>query len=486
MSFPSCAKSGESQPLPQPVLKDKYVLLVNPPWHFSDSQTMIINSAVKERCYPPLGLGLLAGYLEKCGAEVRIVDMQALSGDLQELVPPRKPDFVGITANTVLVDKAYAVAEAVKKIWPETRVVFGGIHPTMRPREVLENPHVDYVIRGEGERSLSLLVGGVDPDRIPGLARRTNGGYWENPLLDYIENLDEMPMPGYHLLPMHLYNPPLGGALRTPSISIFSSRGCPGRCTYCNSAMIKKLRFRSAGKVVEEIEYLAANYGIRELAFYDDTFCANKKRVRNFCRMLIERKTDLTWTCFSRIDYADRQTLELMAESGCHMICYGVESADQAILENIRKHLNLDKVVPVTRMTQKAGIRVRLSFMLGNPGETRETLEKNVRFAIEADPDFAQFLITTPFPGTEMYEWAERRGYLATRDWSKYDFWNVVMKLPTVTEEDIYHYARTSHRRFYLRLRFFWRFFINLFRFPALLTNMLKYALRLIGLKWWR
>lgn len=139
-------------------------------------------------------------------------------------------------------------------------------------------------------------------------------------------------MPSYHLLPMHLYNPPLSGALRTPSISIFSSRGCPGKCTYCNSAMIKKLRFRSAEKVVEEIEYLIANYGIKEMAFYDDTFCANRKRVRDFCRLLIDRKIDLTWSCFSRIDYADEQTLELMKKSGCHIICYGVESADKTIL----------------------------------------------------------------------------------------------------------------------------------------------------------
>jgi len=480
MSYLTRLNSGEKKTLPDPDLKDKYVLLVHPPWEVPDTKTVIVKGAVKERCYPPLGLALLAGYLEKCGALVKIVDMQAQKDNFENLVPPTKPDFVGITANTVLVESAYFIAGKVKRIWPETRVVFGGIHPTMRPREVLENPYVDYVIRGEGERSFAWLVGGANLEEIPGVAYMQDGRYKEHPLVDYIENLDEMPMSSYHLLPMHLYNPPLSGALRTPSISIYSSRGCPGKCTYCMGAMIKKLRFRSAEKVVEEIEYLIANYGIKEMAFYDDTFCANKKRVRDFCNLLIERKIDLTWSCFSRIDYADEQTLQLMKKSGCHVICYGVESADKTILENIKKQLDLDDVIPVTKMTQKVGIRVRLSFMLGSPGETRETMEKSVRFAIAADPDYAQFLITTPFPGTEMYEWAERRGYIATRDWSKYNFWNVVMKLPTVSEDDIYHYAGTGYRRFFLRYKFFRRFIINLFRYPALAMNMLKYSFRLI------
>ncbi|MBN2288667.1 MAG: cobalamin-dependent protein [Candidatus Glassbacteria bacterium] len=477
------ACAGGQSSLPVPDLKGKYVLLINPPWEFHESKTSIVNSAVKERCYPPLGLALLAGYLESCGARVAIIDMQAQKGTVEDLAPPKQPDFTGITANTVMIGSACAVAGEVKRLWPETRVVMGGIHPTMRPGEVLQTPEVDFVVRGEGERSLAWLVGGADYDQVPGLAYLQDGSYREHPELDLIEDLDAMPMASYHLLPMHLYNPPLSGALRTPSISIYSSRGCPGKCTYCAGSMVKKLRFFSAAKLIREIEYLVEHYGIREMAFYDDTFCANRKRVRDFCSLLIERKIDLTWSCFSRIDYADRQTLELMRKSGCHVICYGVESSDKAILENIKKRLDLEKVVPATRMTQETGIRVRLSFMLGNPGETRQTMENSVRFAIAADPDYAQFLITTPFPGTEMYEWAERHGYLATRDWSKYDFWNVIMKLPTVSEEDIYYYARASHRRFYLRFGFFRRFVVNLFRYPPLFLNMLGYGLRLLGLK---
>ena len=159
MSYLSRKEIGETKALPEPTLKDKYVLLVNPPWEFSDSKTIIVRSAVKERCYPPLGLALLAGYLEKCGARVKIVDLQAEKDALESLDSSEPPDFVGITATTVLIESAYSTAESLKRLWPETRVVFGGIHPTMRPREVLENPWVDYVIKGEGERSLARLAG---------------------------------------------------------------------------------------------------------------------------------------------------------------------------------------------------------------------------------------------------------------------------------------------------------------------------------------
>ena len=369
-------------------LKDKYVLLVNPPWNPSRAtKEFFLRKAIVKRCYPPLGLGYLASYLEKCGTKVKIVDMQAQEGSLGVLAGARKPDFVGITATTVLINNAYDVAEQAKLLWPETPVVMGGIHITIRPREVLQNPHVDYIIRGEGEKSLALLVGGEDLERVPGLAYLENGHYREHPVTGYVENLDAIPMPSYHLMPMHLYNPPLGGALRSPSISIFSSRGCPGKCTYCVSAITKRTRFHSALKVVEEIEHLMANYGIREVTFYDDTFCSNRKRTREFCQLLIDRKIDLTWTCFSRIDFTDQQTLELMAKSGCHMICFGIENADKDILNTINKNIKLEMVIPITRMTQKAGIRVRHSFMLGLPGETRETLENTVRFAIKANPE---------------------------------------------------------------------------------------------------
>jgi radical SAM superfamily enzyme YgiQ (UPF0313 family) len=460
-NFCEHARPAAADAIDPQALAGKSVLLINPPWHLRSGNLWKPIAS----CYPSLALATLAAYLERFGAAVEIVDMQAQGGTLEQIASSH-PDVVGITATTVVAAQAHAVARQARRSWPAAMIVMGGVHPTVAPAETLEDPAVDIVIRGEGELSLLRLIAGHDPRTIPGVVFREGGQVWQHPELDAITDLDALPMPAYHLLPMRLYHPPLGGALRWPSISMVTSRGCPGRCTYCNSARSRKLRFRSAEKVVQEVELLTRRFGIREVGFYDDTFCANRRRVREICRLLRQREISITWTCMSRINYADPETLALMAAAGCHMICYGVESASPDVLLRIRKNLDLDQVAPVVRMTRRVGIRVRLSFMFGNPGETVETMERSIRFAIAADPDLVQFNITTPYPGTEMFEWADREGYLVTKDWSRYDLSNMVMKLPTVSEREIRRSFRVGYRSFYLRPRFFARQLRGLLRWP--------------------
>ena len=448
-------------------LHGKKVLLINPPWNLQ-SGNIWKNVA---SCYPSLGLGMIASYLEHCNAKVKIIDMQAVPGDESLLKNIEQPDFIGITATTVIINEAYSVAKMIRRVWNDVKIVIGGVHATIAPKEILSMPFIDYVIRGEGERSFAKLIGGFSFDNIQGLAMIQNGIYWEHSEMDFIEDLNKMPLPAYHLLPMSKYRPPLGGALHNHSISIFSSRGCPGQCTYCNSAVTKKLRFRNPENVVSEIKHLIERYDIKEIGFYDDTFCASPKRVKDICKLLIKENINITWTCMSRINYADQETLILMAKAGCHMICYGVESADKQILKNIKKGIKLETVKNVVLMTQGVGIRTRLSFMFGNPGETIETMNKTLQFAIETDPDLVQFNITTPYPGTEMYQWAKKKGYLLTENWSEYDLYNVVMDLPTVTPDQIkkfYHYA---YRKFFLRFGFFKRFIFNIVKNPLLFKN---------------
>lgn len=270
-------------------LRGKRVLLINPPWKLQPDNVW---SSVAS-CYPSLGLAMIASYLEHCGATVRILDMQAEPGGLGLLAGLERPDWAGVSATTVLAESAHGVCASLRAQWPGLPVVFGGVHATILPREFLAGNPDAFVIRGEGERSLARLVAGQPDDQIKGLARMRGGEYWEHPEVDAIEDLDRMPMPGYHLLPMARYRASLGGALRHPSMSIFSTRGCPGRCTFCNSALLKRLRFRSAANVVEEIALLADKYGVREVGFYDDTFCANRDRVRDICHQLVERRIDV-------------------------------------------------------------------------------------------------------------------------------------------------------------------------------------------------
>jgi len=326
----------------------------------------------------------------------------------------------------------------------------------------------------------------LDKINVKGLSMLENDQYWEHPEVDEIKDLDSLPFPSYHLLPMHRYHPPLGGALREPSISIFSSRGCPGRCTYCHSSLSKHMRYRSPQNIVDEIALLQQRFGIKEIGFYDDTFASDPARVRTFCSLLEKNRINVTWTCMSRINYADPETLKVMAKVGCHMICYGVESANLDVLRNIRKGINLNQVRPVVEMTQKAGIRTRLSFMYGNPGETPETMKQTLEFAMSAKPDLVQFNITTPYPGTEMFKWADTHGYLTTKDWAQYDFYNVIMKLPTVTAQQIHDFYCYSYKKFYQNPAFLLRQLMYLLKHPLfcwrMFVTVLKSLRRLLNL----
>jgi radical SAM superfamily enzyme YgiQ (UPF0313 family) len=206
--------------------------------------------------------------------------------------------------------------------------------------------------------------------------------------------------------------------------------------------------------VAEEARLLHDRYGIREICFYDDTFTAVHREVRAFCLALLEMKLGLSWNCFGRIDTFDEELFRLMKASGCHSVMFGVEARNPEILNNIGKNLDPLKVESVVRSAQKLGLEVRLTFMLGNPGETVETMEETIKFAIHLEPDLAQFNITTPYPGTEMFAWAEKNNCLRTKNWEEYDLSHPVLNLPTVKSEEVLRYYQQSHRRFYLRPRF--------------------------------
>jgi radical SAM superfamily enzyme YgiQ (UPF0313 family) len=255
---------------------------------------------------------------------------------------------------------------------------------------------------------------------------------------------------------MDKYYPAQGSYQRLPSFGMITSRGCPGRCTYCKGSLLGQvIRFKSAESIFEEIDFLQKNYGIRDITFYDDTFTSSKKRVREFCDLIIKNKMDLTWCCFSRVDTVDYDLLVQMKKAGCYQVLFGVESADSQILANINKMISLEKVEETVADAKKAGIEVRLSFMLGNPGETEETMEKTIRYAIALDPDLVSFNITTPYPGTEMFKWAKEKGYLIHENWSEYNFAEPVMELPTVSSEKVLEYYKKAHRRFYFRPKYF-------------------------------
>jgi radical SAM superfamily enzyme YgiQ (UPF0313 family) len=434
------------------------ILLINPPWVTRDGN---IWHGVKSTS-PPLGLLYVAAYAEAEGRSVRVMDVNADGlrlADLERFVAEHHPRFVGLTAVTAQIGSTHTIAAALKRVSPESKIVVGGVHATALPDEVLNDPHIDFVIRGEGERPFAELIQGKPPETIGGLSYRRGNPLQpihHNRTADPIRDLDTLPTPAYHLIRFENYRPATGAYRRLPSINMTMTRGCPGKCTFCNSAETA-LRTRSAEHVVDEIQRLQDRYGIREVSFYDDTFTIYKQNVARLCELILEREIDLTWSCFARTDCVSPPLLAKMRAAGCHQILFGIESADPQILENIRKPIDMGQTRKAVRMVQDAGIAVRAAFMFGNPGETTESMRRTIEFAKDLEPDLAIFNITTPYPGTQMFEWARQRGLLRTLDWGEFDLGNAVMELPSVSTEQINRMYRSAYREFYLRPRYVWR-----------------------------
>lgn len=431
------------------------VLFINPPWYRESGN---IWKSVGS-CQPPFGLALLANIAKENGYKTDILDCNALRIGLDKLdsfLPGQAPKYTGLTATTVLIDNALGTARLIKQKYPQTKIIIGGVHATVMPEEVLKNPAVDYIVLGEGEFSLLEILKGVLPENIKGLGYKKQKEAVINEKREIISDINILPRLFYEILPMKNYYPAPGSYLRKPALGMITSRGCPGRCTFCKGNVLgDRIRFRTAEKIIEEIIFLQRNYNIKEIQFYDDTFTANRPNVKRFCELILEKGLDLTWSCFSRVDTVDEETLILMKKAGCHQVMFGVESADQQILQNINKRINLEQVEKTVKAGKKAGLDVRLTFMFGNPGETVKTMEKTLRYAIRLNPELVNFNITTPYPGTQMFEWALKNNYLLHTDWQKYDLSKPVMLLPTVSEGKILEYYKKAHFRFYFRWSYF-------------------------------
>lgn len=432
--------------------KSKRIILINPPWVIGEDKNLWKEVA---SCWPSLGLAYIAAVLEKDGHEVFYIDCSAQHytvGDMEAVLGNfKRPDFIGMTATTPLINNALAIAEIAKKMFDGVKIILGGVHPSVLPEEIISNPAVDFVAIDEGEETMKELARGLAPEQILGIYYKKNRQIFKNPARPLIKNLDEIPPPPYHLLPMDKYYPALGSYKRLPAMILFATRGCPGRCTFCYRTFRGIVRKRTARNIIDEINILQRDYGIKEVAFYDDTFTLFKDVIREFCDIIVNEKIDITWSCFTRVDHVNEELLTVMKKAGCHLILFGVESADEQILKNIRKNISLEQVIKVVEAARSVGIETRASFMFGNQGETEETIKKTIDFAIKLDPDEVQFNITTPYPGTEMFEWAKAQGYIKSFNWDDWSMSNVVLELPGLDRTKLQHYYKIAHRKFYFR-----------------------------------
>ncbi|MBN1336052.1 MAG: cobalamin-dependent protein [Deltaproteobacteria bacterium] len=414
---------------------------------------------------PGLGLPSLAAWLEHRGHRVYIVDGHVERMDVhtpERLLARFRPDLVGITAMTPVVPAALAVARACRRLFPGVPIVLGGAHPTVLPEDVLAHSEVDFVVRGEGEVTLAELVEGSDPATLAGLSWRAVDGIVHNPDRPLLPDLDALPSPAWHLLPLSRYRPGLGTYRKLPAVSLMTARGCPNRCTYCFNLFGHQVRRQTPTRVVEEVRRLRAVHGIRQIQFYDDTFTLRKDWVLELCGRFAREVPDVAWTCYGRVDTVDADMLDSMARAGCHQICFGVESGDPEVLRTVEKHITIDQVRTAVRLAREAGIRPRGTFMIGNQGETPASMQRTIDLALSLDIDVALFSVATPYPGTAFYRWAEAEGRLVTRDWGQYDRNSTTVRLAGADPETVWAFHRAAYRAFYLRPKFVLRYGLQL------------------------
>jgi radical SAM superfamily enzyme YgiQ (UPF0313 family) len=440
------------------------VLLVNPP-----SENMIttnIPSVVdEERGYnPPLGLLYVAGYAKTNSQhEIQVLDCQVeevSQAQVEERIRQIQPDVVGIQCLTFTIIDARMVAQAAKRANPRCKVVMGGPHVHIYARETLSMPEVDFAVKGEGELAftqlLSALEGQMPFDKVYGLAYRDiiTGQIKDNPPAPPVEDLDGLPYPARELTPINKYYSIL--ARHNPITTMFTSRGCPYRCLFCDRpTMGRRFRSHSAAAVVNEME-ACVKLGIREFFIYDDTFNVNRKRVFDICGEIKKRKMEIAFDIRARADRMDEEMLKELASAGCDRIHYGVESGNAEVLETLLKDLDLDQVRKIFKATRKHGMKTLAYFMIGNPGEDRAMALNTIQFAKELDPDFVHFSVLTPFPATAIYYKALEDGRFDT------DYWAEFAKNPTpdfkpklweehMDRDELIDLLKYAYKSFYLR-----------------------------------
>ena len=454
------------------------ILLIQPPYDLQPDD--------ERQAMPPLGLAYIAAVLEREGHEVYVLDcvvegFNTLASlpdgrrrhgvtfrTIENRIAELQPVIVGVSCLfSAQAQVSHEVCALVKQVNPRVLTVMGGAHPSALPRETLADANVDVVVIGEGETAMLRIVratqnGQFPPNQTEGMAFRAGNGTGEivvNALAAKIEDLDSLPLPARHLLPMEKYfvhRAPHGSVVkRHPVTNLITSRGCPAQCSFCSIHNVwgRRFRYHSAQRVIAEIESLINEYCVREVQFEDDNLTLHKQRTLDICRGIIERKLDITWSTPNGVAaYAlDERLLATMREAGCHHITLGVESGNQETLKHIiGKPLRLEKVRPIVEACRRLGLGVSAFFVIGFPGETRAAIRDTVDFALSLDVDTLNFFTATPYPGTRLYQECVEQGLIRTPvDYGRLRIGKPMIGTAEWSAEELGCMAREAQARFY-------------------------------------
>jgi radical SAM superfamily enzyme YgiQ (UPF0313 family) len=454
------------------------IYFINPPFKFEygrfsrESRSPAITKS--GALYYPLWLIYAAAYAKKQGHMVKFLDAPATGLNQEQSLNIIKEQIDGnmlfvLDTSTPSIKSDIQFGVKLKEICTESFVLLVGTHPSACPDETLSfDTSIDAVVRGEYDLVVDelakVLENNAGIETVRGITYRDTrtGSIKTNNDMPYMENLDELPFAAEFIKEYLDVKDYFFAAATYPAIQIFTGRGCPCRCNFCvypQTMHGHKYRVRSPENVVGEFQYIADNFPVvKEVVLEDDTFTTDKNRIIEICNLLVEKKLQkrLKWLCNARVNL-DIETMKIMKKAGCRLIIPGIESGNQQILNNIKKGTKIEQFEVYVKNAKKAGLLIHACYMVGNQGETMETMQETLQLALKLNTDTAQFFPLIPYPGTEAYDWAKKSGYIEPKyeNYCKEDgTHNTVLNLPGLSGEEMVEFCNMARKKYYLRLRY--------------------------------
>lgn len=459
--------------------------------------------------YYPIWLCYVAGVLEDSGHEIKIIDSCAYKYDLAktlQLIKDFKPQIAVLDTSTPSIYNDVNIGAEIKKIFSYCFVVLIGTHPSALPEETLQlNNLIDAIAIGEADYTIKKLAQKLSDNNaqifysdasyrnsvlcgVDGLAYRAGDKISVNKKRDFIKNLDELPFVSKVYKKYLDTKKYFFAASDYPEIQIMTARGCVAQCTFCvypQTIHGLKYRTRSPRNIADEFQWIKENMPeVREVGIEDDTFNGSEVRVVDFCKELLERKIKIKWYCNVRVTLR-YETMAWMKKAGCVLVTVGYESANNNILDNVKKRVTVEMILKFSRNARRAGILVHGCFMAGNRGETRQTLRENLRLALKMMDDTMQFFPLMAYPGTIDYELAKKEGLLDIKDYADYvteeGCHNSVVRMTDMGSDEIRSWCDYARRKYYLRYRYLFYKLVQQVRNPSEIRRTYRTTRRFIN-----
>jgi len=424
--------------------------------------------------YPPIDLMKIAGYLHKSNIDSLIYDANTLKVGLDEvtnLIKKESAKLVVFTTSTTAVNKDILVAKKTKEVSEDIITATFGAHIKGTPVKTLkDNPFLDVAVYGDPEYVIKQLVDkDYNTQEVEGIYYRKNGEIIKNNPHLFISDLDEYGIAAHDMIDASLYHDPL--AKKSPLTITYGQIGCVNKCSYCMSQLYGDLRSRSVPHFMKELKFIK-KLGFKEVFFIDCGFTNNLKWANELIDSMTEEQLGLSWWCLSRADRLDEEILTKMKKAGCHSIGVGVENANPGVISNIKKDVDINHVIKIIKIAHKLKIKILLYFQFGLPGETKDTMQETLDYALSSKADLVTFGVATPVPGTKFYDYINKNNFFITNDWSKFDpALSPVYNYPNLTSSEIFEFSQKAYRAFYMRPSFILKRFIKQRSFNELKNN---------------